>query len=146
MRCGEAEHAASILPPPLSDEGGIEDPAGGLLAVRARVLALRDAPAATEAAWNALARMPASHPAFSAAIAADAAAALIRVGDPAAGDAVWEALDRTQQPGLRLMRLVALRFAVRLGLDPTLDDELQHLREELALENGEPPQFRTRWR
>lgn len=143
---GEAEHAMSVLPSAFRAESGIEDPAGGLLAVRSRVLALRDVPAATEAAWNALARMPAAHPAFSAAIAADAAAALVRVGDPGAGDAVWEALDRTRQPGLRLLRLVALRFGVRLGLDPDLDEELQALRKEIAGENGESTQFRTRWR
>jgi hypothetical protein len=143
---GEAEDAGRVLPRSFADPGGIEDPGGGLLAVRARSLAVRDAVATTEAAWDALARMPAAHPAFSAAIAADAAAALIRVGDPGAGDAVWEALDRTAEPGLRLLRMVALRFAVRLDLDPEMAGELEVLRESLAAENDDPIQFRTRWR
>ncbi len=144
---GEVEAAGRVLSPSGGeDPGGIEDPTGGLLAVRARVMVGRDEVSATEAAWDALARMPAPHPAFSAAIAADAAAALVRVADPGAGDAVWEALDRTAEPGLRLLRLVALRFAVRLGLDPALAEELASLRDVLAHENDEPPQFRTRWR
>lgn len=144
---GELEDAGRVLPAVGGlDPGGIEDPTGGLLAVRARSMAGRDAIATTEAAWDALARMPAVHPAFSAAIACDAAAALVRVGDPGAGDAVWEALDRTAEPGLRLLRLAALRFAQRLELDPELVPELDALRNSLAVENDEPPQFRTRWR
>ena len=144
---GEVEHAGRILPDAGGlDPGGIEDPTGGLLAVRARALSARDTVATTEAAWDALARMPAAHPAFSAAIACDAASALVRVGDPGAGDAVWEALDRSAAPGLRLLRLVALRFALRLQLDGALDAELEALRDTLATENDEPPQFRTRWR
>jgi hypothetical protein len=131
---------------PAHEPGGIEDPTGGLLAVRARALAPRDASAASEYAWAALARAPSAHPAFAAAVAADAAAALVRVDDPGAEDAVWELLDRTAEPGLSLMRLVALRFGVRLSLDPAFADELEDLRETLAARNDEPPSFRTRWR
>lgn len=144
---GEAEEAADVLPEvPAHEPGGIEDPTGGLLAVRARALAPRDAAAASEFAWAALARTPSAHPAFAAAVAADAAAALVRVDDPGAEDAVWELLDRTAEPGLALLRMVALRFGVRLALDEAMDDELAALRETLAARNDQPPSFRTRWR
>jgi tetratricopeptide (TPR) repeat protein len=144
---GEAEEAAAVLPDdPAVDVDGIEDAVAGLMAVRARALAPRDAESATQAAWDALARVPAAHPAFAAAAAADAAAALVRVGDEGAEDAVWEALDRSALPGMRMLRLAALRFAVRLDLDPAFVDELDDLRTVLARENDELPSFYTRWR
>jgi len=134
---GHPEEAAALLPPPpLQELAALEDPVGQLLALRAWAHGPRDPALALESAWGALGRSPALLPTAAARIALDAAAALAALGDAAAEDAVLEALDRTAQPGLRRLRLLALRvgltihpahptwlaahaaLAARLGADP----------------------------
>jgi ATP/maltotriose-dependent transcriptional regulator MalT len=112
---GHPEEAAALLPPPpLQELAALEDPVGQLLALRAWAHGARDPALALESAWGALGRTPALLPTAAARIALDAAAALAAMGDAAAEDAVLEALDRTAAPGLRRLRLLALRVGLRV--------------------------------
>lgn len=144
---GEADEAAELLPePPAFGPGGLEDPTGLLLAVRARANADRHPLDASEDAWGALGRMPAALPWHAADLALDAATALLRAGDGAVESAVAEALERTEGGGGRLHRLAALKLAVRLTGDRDLAIEADMLRQKLHAELGRPPAFLQRWR
>jgi len=141
---GEPQEALELLPElPFGQPAGLHDPVGQALAARARARARSHPDRAHEDAWTALGREPPLLPTASARIAIDAAVALWEAGDPAAGDAVFEALDRTTGPGLRMLRLAALRAGAAVGVvDPA---ELRAVRAPLVTENRDFDGFLARW-
>ena len=68
--------------------------------------------------------------------------ALTRAGDISATDALEEALDRTERPGMALLRLEAAQLGVRHGV--VSDDDLKRLREHVRPLTGAAG-FSGRW-
>jgi len=119
---------------------GFDDPVGQLRALRARLLT--DPDISTAEAWDALSRELPLLPTASARIALDAVHALTRAGDISAADALEEALDRTERPGMALLRLEAAQLGVRHGV--VSDDDLARLRDHVR-PLAASPQFVGRW-
>jgi tetratricopeptide (TPR) repeat protein len=146
-RAGAQEQAAALLPdPPLGLPPGLEDPAALCAGVRAWALAPFEARRAVQHAQQALFRSPGPRlPWLSARLAIDLCHALVEVGDPAAVGAAREAVGRTAMPGLRLLRLEALRLAARL--EPALGwkAEADDLLQRIAQEQGAPAELISRW-
>ena len=106
---------------------GFDDPVGQLRALRARLLT--DPDLSTAEAWDALSRELPLMPTASARIALDAVHALTRAGDPSAVDALEEALERTQRPGMELLRLEAAQLGLRHGV--VSESDFASLRKQL---------------
>lgn len=135
------EARALLVEPDASTPPGLDDPVGQLLALHARLAPHPDDAAAF--AWSALGR---DLPAFSvsaARIALDAAHGLARIADPAAEEAVCEALERAAPRGLALLRLDAARLGRSLRLVGR--DDLEALRDQVASHAGHPEGFAERW-
>lgn len=146
VELGETESLRSLLPDePPPGPSSLEDPAGLLAALRARLLAPIEVDAATDYAHQALARPAALLPWAAARVEIDAAHALAVVRSPAAADAVRRALLRTAGPGLRLLRLETEVLAARLGLGPHHVEGARRLRSTLGRELGQPDGFAGRW-
>ena len=150
LAIGQVEQAETILNPQLPDiwddldeslEPGLSDPAGQLFALRARIAT--DADLASADAWSALSRDLPQFPVPGARIAIDAAHGLVRCADPSAEDAVMEALDRTDQAELGLLRLEAAWLGHSLNL--VTADDLQALTRQVARDSGEQPDLSRRW-
>jgi hypothetical protein len=142
---GLSEEALALLPA-AADGGlvGVDDPIGQVAALRAR--ATPDPGEAAAEAWAALARPPAPNPVAAALIALDAAAALVRAGDPAALDAADEALERTAHPALSGLRLPALHLCAEgEGARAAPSPALERLRAALAEQVHDPAALLRRW-
>jgi len=130
-------------PADLKFAAGFDDPVGQLRALRARVLP--DPDLSTAEAWDALSQELPLLPTISARIALDAVHALTRAGDLSAPDALEEALDRTERPGLALLRLEAAQLGVRHGVISEEDLVLQRKQVQKMLQRASSAEFTTRW-
>jgi tetratricopeptide (TPR) repeat protein len=126
------EAAGLLREPPGVGRMLLEDPLTAHAAVRARALSASDPRRAIKAAQSALFRPPAPLPAFAARASLDLGQALRKAGDPAAVSVSRDALHRTTLPGLRQLRLEALRLALRFEADPAWRAEADALKLELG--------------
>lgn len=142
---GLQDEVTGLLPAELDDPTpGLDDPAGQLQALRARLLAWREPELAAEMVAQALARPAPPVRLAHVRIGLDCAHALVRSREAEAADVIALARGRADQPGLRLGVLEAEALAVRDG-DESAVSRLQALARSLDRELGASGRFRTWW-
>jgi tetratricopeptide (TPR) repeat protein len=147
---GQYEAAQSLLPssPPSGTRSiaGLDDPAGGLLAVKSRIVAARNPVVATALARQVLSRPASALPWATARHRLDAAHTLRLAGETdGAKAAVQGALDCLGTHGFRRLEMEAALMAEGLGMAPTGMASGVELRAELDHELGSPQGFIARW-
>ncbi len=146
---GAVDEAASILPatPPGQGDGtlGIDDPIGGLLAVKSRIVHSRNPAVAVALARGVLDRQGAPLAWARGRHLMDAARTLIDAGDERAPDAVQAALGMFRSSPFRLLAMEAGLLAGELGVEPSAAVESDAILREMDHALGSPEGFRSRW-
>lgn len=149
LALGAVEEAGSILPatPPGQGDGtlGIDDPIGGLLAVKSRIVLARNPTVAVALARGVLDRTGAPLAWARGRHLLDAALTLADAGDERAVEAVDAALAITRGTPFRLLALEAGFLAARLGVNPDAVAEAKTILESLDHDLGSPEGFKSRW-
>ena len=146
---GQYEAANELLPtsPPTGgrNTAGLDDPAGGLLAVKSRIVAARNPVVAIALARQVLDRPRSALPWASARHLLDAAHTLRLAGDDGAKTAVQQAHACIDGHGFRRLQMEAALLAEALGVVlPGLAPAAEQ-RAALDHELGSPQGFITRW-
>ena len=146
---GQYEAANELLPssPPTAERNtaGLDDPVGGLIAIKSRIVAARNPVVAVALARQVLERAPAALPWATAQHLLDAAHTLRLAGDETAPRAVEAAGRVLGDTGLRRLMMEAALLAEALGMAWTGPSSGAALRAELDHELGSPRGFIARW-
>lgn len=146
---GQYEAAQGLLPtsPPSGTRGvvGLDDPAGGLLAVKSRIVAARNPIVAVALARQVIERPISALPWASSRHLLDAAQTLKLAGDDMAQVAVQRAQVVMGQHGFRRLQMEAALLAESLGMAWTGTHSGAQLRAVLDDELGSPQGFMARW-
>ena len=124
---------------------GIDDPVGGVLAVKSRVVVERNPAVAVALARQVLDRKSVTLGWSRARHLLHAAHTLMLAADDRAGEAIQAALASVDNPRFRLLRMEAGLLAARLGISDPVVNEAKRLLGELDHELGSPEGFRERW-
>jgi hypothetical protein len=146
---GAVEEAGLILPNPppgQADSGhGVDDPIGGLLAIKSRIVIERNPTVAVALARGVLDRPGASLVWARARHLMDAAQTLIRADDQRAEEAVSLALASVERTPFHLLQMEAGFLAGRVGLDGEALSRARAILDTLDHALGSPEGFRVRW-
>ena len=146
---GAVEDAGLILPntpPGQADSGhGVDDPIGGLLALKSRIVIERNPTVAVALARGVLDRPGASLVWARARHLMDAAHTLIRAEDQRAKEAVSLALASIEGTQFKLLQMEAGFLAGKVGLDGEAPVRASKILDSLDHALGSPEGFRARW-
>jgi tetratricopeptide (TPR) repeat protein len=146
---GAVEDAGLILPntPPghADSSHGVDDPIGGLLALKSRIVIERNPTVAVALARGVLDRPGATLVWARARHLMDAAHTLIRAKDQRAKEAVSLALASVDGTQFKLLQMEAGFLAGRLGLGGEALSRANKILDSLDHELGSPEGFRARW-
>lgn len=149
LALGAIEDAAAILPatPPGQGEGtlGIDDPIGGLLAVKSRIVVARNPTVAVALARGVLDRQGAPLAWARGRQLMDAAQTLIEANDERGEEAVQTTLDMFRNGPFRLLRMESGLLADSVWEDGPEAKEAKAILASLDHELGSPEGFRSRW-
>ena len=149
LELGAVEDAANILPaaPPGHGDGtlGIDDPIGGLLAVKSRIAHARNPTVAVALARSVIDRAGAPLVWSRGRHLMDAARTLIAANDERAKEAVQAAVALGAGSPFRLITMEAGLLAARVGLDSSFEQEAHRIVGDLDHDLGSPEGFRSRW-
>jgi len=146
---GAMEDAGLILPnapPGQTDSGhGVDDPVGGLLALKSRIVIERNPTVAVALARGVVDRKGASLVWARARHVMDAAHTLVRAKDQRAKEAVSKALDLVEGTQFKLLQMEAGFLAGRVDLSGEALSRSNKILESLDHSLGSPEGFRARW-
>ena len=146
---GQYQEAQDLLPssPPTSgrDIAGLDDPVGGLLAVKSRIVAARNPIVAVALARQVLDRPKASLPWATAQHLLDAAHTLRLAGDEAASQAIEAVRAVLAGRSFRRLDMEGALQAEALGISWAGQSSGATIRAELDHELGSPRGFMARW-
>jgi hypothetical protein len=146
---GAVEDASSLLPnvspAKAAETVGVDDPVGGLLAIKSRVVLQRNPTVAVALAGQVLDRPGAALGWARARQLLDAGFTLASASDERAREAVEGAAAAVQDPRFKLLRMEAGLLAERLGMSGDLVIEAHQILETLDHQLGSPEGFRDRW-
>lgn len=149
LELGALDDAAAILPstPPGQGDGtlGIDDPIGGLLAVKSRLVQQRNPAVAVALARGVLDRDGAPLLWSRGRHLLDAARTLVDAGDARAEEAVNTLAERFDSSAFRLISMEAGLLAGRTGTNPQFEADAKRIIERLDHDLGSPEGFRSRW-
>jgi len=146
---GATTEAADVLPnvaPPKDVQSvGIDDPIGGLLAIKSRIVLERNPTVAVALARQVLDRPTAALGWARARHLLDAAYTLVVAGDKRAVEAIKAAIEVVPDPRFRLVRMEAGLLGARAGMTGPFVQEAQEILADLDHHLGSPEGFRERW-
>jgi tetratricopeptide (TPR) repeat protein len=141
--------AASMLPSSpraeVREAVGLDDPIGGMLAVKSRIVLARNSVVAVALARQVLVRNPPICPWHLARHLLDAAHTLIPVRDETASDLMRRVGELLEGTSYRLLKLECALLTAQLTSAVDIDPAAQRLRAELDHELGSPVGFLARW-